>query len=284
MISVNTKLLCLLGTPLGQTLSPKLQNETYEALGLDYFYFPIEVNQKEDLPVILAAVRKMNFAGFAITKPYKIEILKHVDRISPLAEKIGSSNTVLVEADGSFTAHNTDGVGFTVSLMGQLGQDNLNDKTLCVLGAGGASRAGTITAIEHGLKTLYISDVVPEAAHALIKDINDRTDAKAVYVDYQDKKAIADAFANSNVALNATGVGMLPHLGESPVDPSILHPDLFCCDMIYNPAKSKFLEDAEQRGCRIMNGFEMFLRQAAAQVKLWTGREASLELMSKIMA
>lgn len=282
-ITTNTKLIYLLGTPLGQTLAPKLQNAAFEAMGLDYFYMPVEVEAKQDLPVILAAIKKMNFAGFAVTKPYKIEILQYIDKTDDLTSKIGSTNTVVKQEDGSFTAHNTDGVGFADSLMNRVGRD-LTKKTLCALGAGGASRAGTITAVENGLSKLYITDAYPQAAKSLVDDINAKTKAKAIYVDFNDKAALKDALADSNICLNATGVGMQPHIGESPVDISMLHKDMFCADMIYNPLKSKFLEDAESIGNEIMNGFEMFLRQGAAQVKYWTGREASLELMRKIMS
>ncbi len=283
MISVNTKLVCLLGTPLGQSLSPKMHNGVYETLGLDYYYFPVEVAHKEDLPVLLVAIRKMNFAGFAITKPYKIDILDYVDHIDPLAQKIGSSNTVVRGADGSLTAYNTDGVGFAESLMAAVGRD-LSAHTLFALGAGGASRAGTFTVVHEGLKKLYITDVYPQAAQSLVRDLKERTDAEVILVDYEDKQAIARAMADSDVALNATGVGMIPHLGESPVDAGLFRKGLFCCDMIYNPPKSKFLEDAEQAGCGIMNGYEMFLRQGAAQVKLWTGHEVSLAQMSAALA
>ena len=282
MISVNTKLICLLGTPLDQSLSPKMHNNVYEKLGLDYYYFPVDVAQAEDLPVLLAAIRKMNFAGFAITKPYKIDILSYVDQIDPLAQMIGSSNTVVRSADGKLTAYNTDGMGFAESLMEAVGRD-LSARTLFALGAGGAARAGTFTVVSQGLKKLYVTDVRADAAQSLAEDLKQRTDAQVILVDYQDSQAMSRAMGDSNVVLNATGVGMIPHLGESPVDAGMLRKELFCCDMIYNPPKSKFLEDAERAGCGIMNGYEMFLRQGAAQVKLWTGHEVSLAQMDEAL-
>jgi shikimate 5-dehydrogenase len=109
MVTADTKLIGLLGYPLKQTFSPQMQNETCRRLKLDYFYFPIEV--QDHLKEVVTGIRHMNFAGFNVTKPIKIEIIDHLDELDGMAEKVGSVNVVVVK-DRKLIGYNTDGEGF----------------------------------------------------------------------------------------------------------------------------------------------------------------------------
>lgn len=279
MISPSTKLVCLLGTPLGFSFAPTMQNKAYEAAGVDYFYLPIECD-KESLPDIMAAIRRMNFAGFAVTKPLKIEVMQYLDAIDPLAAKIGSINTAVIR-DGKITGYQTDGIGFADAL-----QENYGDysgKSMFIFGAGGASRSSTITCCERGMKTFYITDMFEEASRSLVDDINSLTDSEAILVPHEEAQII-DCIKKCDIVVNASGIGMMPHLGESPIQKEWLSPDQFVCELAYNPQKTKFLEQAEQVGCRYMNGMRMNLIQATHRFRLWTGKEAPFEAMKRTQA
>ncbi len=149
MITVDTKLIGLLGKPLRQSFSPRMQNEAYQAAGLDYLYYPIEV-ENDHLGDVVNGLRYMNYCGFAVTKPNKIQVIQYLDELDPLAKKMGSVNTV-VNTDGKLKGYNTDGEGFVRSLLTQT-NCCLNTSIFFCFGAGGAGRAMCSTLAYRGAK------------------------------------------------------------------------------------------------------------------------------------
>ena len=269
MTGVNTKLIALLGKPLGQSFSPRMQNETYQALGLDYFYFLAE-STEEELETIVKAVRVMNFGGLGVTKPYKLAIMKYLDGLDVSAEKMGAVNTVVKTADGRLIGHNTDGYGFIQSLKMQ-GEDDVSKDAFLCLGAGGAGRAVAISLAMHGIRKIYVTDIFPEAARRLAEDINTKVAPVAEAIPFT-PETLMEKSLDCRFILNNTGVGMKGHEGESPVNPAIFRPDMLAFDATYNPSKTQFLMDAEAKGAKIWNGLAMLVYQGARQVELWSGR------------
>lgn len=276
MVSVDTKLVGLLGYPLKQTFSPQMHNETFEKLSLDYFYFPIEVGN-DKLDAVVTGIRNMNFAGFNVTKPNKIEIMKYLDEVDELAEKIGSVNTVTIK-DGKLKGYNTDGEGFIRSLLGETNMD-LSKNTFFIFGAGGASRAVSSTLAFKGAKKIYIVDKVNEASLSLVHDINSNISECAEFVTF-DEVLFPQYIADCNVLVNATGVGMYPYLERTPVNKEYLRKELFVVDLTYNPSKTQFLLNAEEQGCKTMNGIGMVINQGAIAFSLWTGVEEPVAMMT----
>jgi len=113
-VNINTKMITLLGKPLSQSYAARMQNAAYRAAGIDMLYFYTEV-ENDHLPDVINGIRHMNFAGFAVTKPNKVEVMKYVDEVDPLCEKMNASNTVVIK-NGRLKAYNTDGIGFLRSL------------------------------------------------------------------------------------------------------------------------------------------------------------------------
>ena len=275
MVTVETKLVGLLGEPLKQTFSPQMHNESFQKLNLDYFYFPIEVNN-ENLETVVNGIRKMHFAGFNVTKPNKIKIMEYLDELDELAEKIGSVNTVVMK-DGKLKGYNTDGEGFVRSFADESGLD-LKQCTFFIFGAGGAARAVASTLAFKGAKKLYITDMFDAASTSLVNDINSKIAPCAEKVAF-DEALIVAAVATSNVVINASGVGMYPHLGETPLAKEHLRKDMFVADLTYNPDKTQLLLDAEAAGCKIMNGIGMVINQGAKAFSLWTGVPEPVAMM-----
>ena len=114
IVNIDTRFITLLGKPLHQSFSARMQNAAYRAMGKNmlYFYTEAEENQLED---IIKGIRNMPFAGFAVTKPNKVEVLKYLDELDHLCEKIGACNTVAVR-NGRLIGYNTDSIGFRISL------------------------------------------------------------------------------------------------------------------------------------------------------------------------
>lgn len=281
MITVDTKLIGLLGNPLRQSLSTRMQNAAFRACSLDFEYFPIETTETS-LDAIVRGICHMRFAGFGVTKPDKVAIIKHLDQLDDFAAKMGAVNTVVIEPDGSLTGYNTDGVGFLRSL-GEYYQNPLCESTFLCLGAGGAARAICGSLAHQGAKKITVSSLFDTDSEQLVNEINAQFAPVVGMVPWDDKKAIQAAAGTSDVIINATGVGMGAHVGESPVNPDVFHAGMLAFDAAYNPAVTKFLIDAKAKGCGILNGLGMLLYQGAAQFEIWTGAQAPTDLMRQTL-
>jgi shikimate dehydrogenase len=272
-IDIHTKMITLLGTPLGQSFAARMQNRGYEAAGLNLCYFYTEVDN-EHLGEVVQGLRHMNFAGFAVTKPNKVKVLEYLDELDPLCEKMGSCNTVIRHADGRLTGYNTDGDGFYTALTGEAGID-VRKHTFFLIGSGGAGRAIASVLAYHGAPKIYVTDVCEASGRQLVSDLNGRFGADAEFV----PAGSYEKAGSCSAILNASGIGMGKTIGQSPVPKAMFQPGQFCFDACYNPAKTQFLLDAEAAGCRIMNGLGMSLYQGARQIELWTGKKAPVEAM-----
>lgn len=279
MVTVDTKLISLLGYPLKQTFAPQMFNQTFKKLNMDYFYFPIEI-ENDKLEAVVNGIRCMNYAGFNVTKPNKIKILDYLDELDELADKIGSVNVVVIKG-GKLKGYNTDGIGFVQALLDETGMD-LGQNTFFIFGAGGASRALSATLAYQGVKKLYIIDKIDQASTSLVDDINRKIRECAEFIAF-DNAPVRQLLQKSNVLVNASGVGMYPHLENTPVDKKFLYKDLFVYDITYNPLKTRLLLDAEEAGCKTMNGIGMVINQGIKGFALMTGMPEPTEIMKAAM-
>ncbi|HWP51568.1 MAG TPA: shikimate dehydrogenase [Clostridia bacterium] len=285
MITVDTKLIALMGNPLRQSFASRMQNEAYSALGLDFEYFPLEV-ENDHLEDMVQAFRNLNSPGFAVTKPNKIKVIEYLDGLDEFAEKMGAVNTV-VKCDGKLIGYNTDGPGFIRALTLETGCD-IKASTFFCFGAGGAGRAICCALAFHGAKEIIIVDRFNGASQSLTEDINKSFAPVAVWVPFEKKEVYKKSIGECDVVMNCSGVGMYPHTDETPIDAALLHAGQIAFDATYNPLKTLYLQQAEKVGCRILNGLGMSIHQGAIQVNLWSGLPEPVEIMtesiSKIVA
>ncbi len=281
MISVDTKLVALLGNPLGQSLSTRMQGAAFSHCKLNYEYLPIET-RADTLRPIVAGIRGMNFAGLSVTKPDKIAIMQELDSLDEFAEKIGAVNTVVVQKDGALKGYNTDGAGFIRSLGEHYGKPLSQSRFVC-LGAGGAARAICCSLAYNGAMDITVTSLFDTDSEALVKSINERFAPVASVLPWGDWKALEERAAFADVIINATGVGMGAHTGESPVSAGVFHKGMLAFDAAYNPAVTRFLSDAAASGCETMNGLGMLLYQGTAQFELWTGIKAPEDVMRAVL-
>ncbi len=279
-ISTKTSLVSLLGYPLAQTFAPQLFNATFRELDMDYLYFPIEV-ENENLETIVKAIRCMNYAGFNVTKPNKIQIIDYLDELDELAAMIGSVNVVTVR-DGVLKGYNTDGIGFLMAFKEETAID-IETSTFLFFGAGGASRAVASTLAYHGARRLIILDTFDDMAKRLAGDINNRIRSCAEYYPF-DKAPIEGLIQGSDVLINGSGVGMYPHTDRTPVDPALLRPEILVADFTYNPAETRLLKDAMRVGCKVMNGIGMVINQGIKGFALITGKPEPTAIMHRVMS
>lgn len=275
--TVNTKLIILLGNPLGHSISPPMHNRVFEKLGLDYCYLPVQV-KPENLKAVFSGLTKMNVAGFNVTIPHKMRIIDHLDSLDPLAATIGAVNTICVK-DGKTVGYNTDGEGFIRSLEEE-GKISIRDKRIFLLGCGGAARAIAMTLAFHGAKEIFIGNRTLAKAEALVKEINEkiRNCAKAVQPlpEYQ-----AATCKFCDILINGTSLGMHPRDEELPIGEECLLEHLVVADIVYNPHTTRLLALARAQGCRIVHGLGMLIYQGAAGFKLWTGIDPLIPEMTE---
>ena len=274
-VDINTKMITLIGTPLSQSFAARMQNAGYEAAGMNMLYFYTEAD-KEHLGEIVGGIRHMNFAGFTVTKPNKVEVLQYLDELDPLCEKMGASNTVVKTPKGKLVGYNTDGMGFYTSLTEE-GGIRVDQSVFFCFGAGGAGRAMCSVLAYHGARKIYITDAFEPCAQSLVEDINKNFAPVAEFVPHGDMSKLAAC----DVVLNASGIGMGKTMGQTPMPEEYIQPSQFYFDACYNPERTQFLMNAEAKGCKVLNGLGMSLYQGAAQIELWTGKKAPVDAMRK---
>ena len=290
-IGVDTKLGAIIGTDIGHSKSPAMMNAAYEKLGLDAYYYPMNIKE-EDFGDVIRGISKMNYMGLTITIPYKLEVMKYLDEIDRTAEIIGAVNTIKI-TDGKMKGFNTDGEGFVRGLEADKGV-NVAESTFVVVGAGGVSRAimtvlasrkaaaddaGREPGIPACEKKIYLANRTMKRAEELCDKLNKLVCDCCVPVPLD--KTLAQYIDKADVLVNATNVGMPPQQDMTPVDTAMLHSGMLVADVIYNPRKTKLLEAAESMGCDIVNGQSLLLHQGKMAFNIWTGLEAPGDDMFK---
>lgn len=269
-INAKTKFIVIIGDPVDHSLSPAIHNGGYKKLGIDNQFVYLGSNVKvTDVKKVVEAMRVMkNFRGLTCTVPHKIEILKYLDWIDPIAKKIGAVNTVVNE-DGFLKGYNTDWYGAIIPLEKIT---KLSGKRVAVIGAGGAARAIVYGLILKEAK-VKIFNRTKEKAISLAKEFN----CQGGGLEEQEE------IKNFDIVINATSVGMKPFDNQSPITTFYLNKKQIVFDIVYSPLKTMFLKAAEEKGAKIIYGTEMLLYQAVPQFELYTGYQAPIETMKGIL-
>jgi len=263
-ISAKTPVYCVIGHPVGHSLSPLMQNRAFAAAGCDGVYAAFDTANPEGAA---AGIRALGIRGASVTIPHKVPIMDFLDEIDDNARAIGAVNTI-VNSGGKLRGCNTDGRGAVRALEEHIA---VSGKKVLILGAGGAARA-----IVHGLKASgadpYIANRTPDKARLLAQDLG----AQAVSMD-------AISGRSFDIMINTTPVGMHPDTDAMPAPESVLAPEMHVMDIIYNPLGTKLLAKAEAAGCHVIDGAGMFVYQGALQFSLWTGRDAPVAQMRQVV-
>ena len=236
----------LLGRKLGHSYSPQIHG----ALA-DYAYTLYE-REPEQIGEFL---KNGTFSGLNVTVPYKKDVIAHLDALTPRAAKLGAVNTI-VRRDGKLIGHNTDYFGFET--MVRACQLHVQGKKVLVLGSGGASTTAVAVLEEMGAKVVVISR------------------------NGQNHYGNLHLHQDAAVIVNTTPVGMYPNTGISPMDLDMFPHLEGVLDVIYNPARTKLILDAEERGIKAMNGLLMLVAQAKESAEWFTGQVISDQVIERI--
>lgn len=261
------------GYPVDENPTIVMQEAAFQAAGLAWRYLTLLV-KPSDLADAFRGMRAMNFAGINLTVPHKIEALKYVDEQSEEVRLIGATNTV-VNRDGKLYAYNTDGKGFVEGLS-KRGVD-LNGKKLAILGAGGASRAICVECALAGASEITIINRSVDKGEKLASLINEKTECRASFIGWDGAIDVPAC----DILINATSIGLYPDQSCPNINYDSITEGMIVQDVIPNPADTKFLRMARQRGAATLDGLGMLVYQGAIAFKLWTGEDAPVEVMRK---
>lgn len=267
----NTNVVGVIGHPIKHSFSPLMHNISYELHDLKYVYLPFDILQA-NLEDAMKGMVALGIKGFNITLPYKEKIIELLNEISEESTIIGAVNTI-VNDNGKLIGYNTDVNGIIASLTPF--KDDIFDKTVTVIGGGGAARSAIYTLIRH-FKVKKINLVNRTAQKA--ESLRDYFAAKMLFKSIKSYELVppdlVDVFSKSKLIVNSTSVGMFPDVDDSPTTiAESFNQKQIVFDMIYNPLTTKFLQIAASKGAKTINGLTMFVEQGAKSFELWTGEE-----------
>jgi 3-dehydroquinate dehydratase/shikimate dehydrogenase len=270
-----TKVFGVIGDPVAHSLSPLIQNAAFAALGINSIYVPFRV-PRASLEEFLKQFDRLPVHGYSVTIPHKEAAASLAREKDEAVELIHAANT-LVRTEKGFFAYNTDYQAVRDSLVANLPgavegvPATLHSRTALILGAGGAARA-----VAHALRRGGASVMIANRNHERGLQLAEEVGCRAV-----------DWAARHNVIcdtlINCTSVGMHPNIDESPIHASFLKPGLMVMDIVYTPETTLLVKEARSRGCHVLTGVDVFVRQAALQFELFTGQPAPLDLMRQVV-
>jgi shikimate dehydrogenase len=252
----------VIGWPVAQSRSPVLHGHWLSQYGIKGAYLPLPV-QPERLPDAIRGLRALGFSGCNVTIPHKLGVLKLVDRVDPVAARIGAVNTVVVQNDGTLSGFNTDAYGFLASLRDVRSDFKASAGPIAILGAGGAARAVLVALLDDGATEIRLTNRTMERAQELSRIDPSRIKAVA----WEKRESALDGAA---LLVNTTSQGMV---GYPALDLSLeaLPKTAMVSDIVYNPLETPLLAAARKRGNTAVDGLGMLLHQAVPAFEAFYG-------------
>jgi len=264
-ITGRTKLAGIMGWPVSHSRSPALHNFWIDEHGIDGAYVPLAV-RPEHLAQALRALPTLGFRGCNLTLPHKPAALAIVDKVEPLARRIGAINTIIVAPDGSLEGRNTDAFGFRENLRDRAPEWKASAGPAVVLGAGGGARGVIAALIEARAEEIRIVNRTLARAERLASDLA----SPATRITVQPWNERDAALRDAGLLVNTTSLGMSGE-AQLEIDLEQLPPSAVVVDIVYVPLETPLLAAGRQRGNRTVDGLGMLLHQGRPGFEAWFG-------------
>ncbi|MBN1391866.1 MAG: shikimate dehydrogenase [Sedimentisphaerales bacterium] len=279
-INAETKLYGIIGSPVAHSAGPAVHNACFAEKDENKVYLPLFVEGgKAEFDYFLNRILSrswLGFCGFSVTMPHKENALNFVKEnrgsVEPLAEKIGAVNTIVIGPDGRLLACNTDYSGAMEAITSKFSTSGLKNIPAAIIGAGGVAKAITASLSCAGAKITIYNRTVEKG--------------KKLAAEFGCEFASLENLANldAKLVINCTSIGMHPNINETPIPQEYLKKDMVVFDTVYNPSKTLLLKQAEEKKAKTIDGLSMFINQAAAQFKLFTGKNPDIKVMRKTIS
>lgn len=275
---MTTKLVGVIGYPLGHSLSPVFQQAALDALGIPARYERWET-PPEALGERVSSLRGPEYLGANVTVPYKEQVIPMLDELDEVAAQARAVNTI-VNRDGRLLGYNTDVPGFLRALREGAGFEPRRCIAL-VLGAGGAARAVVLALLRSQAAWVFVTNRTYHRAFRLVEELRpltQRTHLVSIPMTYA---ALQQASIGWNLVVNCTTLGMPGTLdaNKSPLPAELVPDGCLVFDLVYGPEPTPLLRDAQARGARTLDGLLMLVYQGAESFRLWTGQEPPWDVM-----
>ena len=244
--------------------------------GLHWRYVNMEVTP-EDLGTAVRGAKAMGFRGFNCSLPHKVTVIPHLDGLGDSAAVMGAVNCVVRRGD-KFIGENTDGKGFLKSLETEI---DPKGKSVVLFGAGGAARAIAVELGLAGTRQITIVNRSETRGAELVGLLRDKLKLDATLAVGNGDYAIP---AGTDIVINGTSIGLYAPEARLALDVNSLQPGMVVADVIFNPVRTRFLDDAAARGCCAIDGLGMLVNQGIVGVQYWTGLTPDAEVMRKALA
>lgn len=278
-ITGSTRLAGIMGWPVAHSRSPLLHGFWLEKTGVDGVYVPLPV-RPENIEQALRALPILGFRGCNLTIPHKEAALAVVDKVEPVARRIGAVNTIIVAADGSLEARNTDAFGFVENLRDTVPDWHPGSGAAVILGAGGSARAVVAALSDAGVSEIRMINRTISRAEAVARNLSTAMTRITVHSWDELRRVQEDA----GLLVNTTSLGMI---GEpSLVFDLSLPPTAPVVDIVYVPLETKLLAAARRRGHPAVDGLGMLLHQGRPGFEAWFGTpvQVTSDLRAAIVA
>jgi 3-dehydroquinate dehydratase/shikimate dehydrogenase len=287
-IGFDTKVYGVVASPVAHSMSPAVHNAAFERVGFDGVYLPMLVEPSyESFKAFMEsflAFEPLHLSGLSVTIPHKENALRYLQwkgaRVEELAQRIGAVNTIVIDERHNLQGYNTDHAAILDTITDALNitREQLGELRIAVIGAGGTGRTAVAALAECGA-TIVVYNRTKERADALAAEF----DGKVGKVVSARMEKLCDSCCH--VFINTTSVGMHPNVDASPLGDRLptFTPDTLVFDTVYNPMRTKLIQQAEQAGAKTVGGVEMFVRQAARQFELWTKQSAPIDVMRRAL-
>ena len=267
----------VISAPGKNSLSPVFQQAAFDHLGIavKYEHWPTPADGLETRVVGLHAP---DVLGVNVTIPHKEACLPLVDDLDPLVLRVGALNTILNDG-GSLRGYNTDVEGFLRPLKDAFFEPR--GCTAVIAGAGGAARAVVVALAEAGAARIAVVNRSLERAERLVSDLSAAVKPAQLVAALDSRESWEKAAAEADLLVNCTSLGTAgtPEEDRSPMPSDLIRSQTLVYDLVYQPAETRLISDAREAGARIIGGLQMLIYQGAASFKLWTGKDAPIDIM-----
>jgi shikimate dehydrogenase len=271
------KTFCIIGDPIEHSLSPLLHNSAFAHLNMNYSYIAFKV-PKPDLKASVESLKKIKASGFNVTLPHKVNIIEYLDFLSDEAKLAGAVNTVNNE-NGKFVGYNTDIHGLITPIEER--KIDFKDIEVLIMGAGGSCRAALLgLSKKKDIAKITIVNRDKEKLNEVI-ELGKALGLECFPLDYNNEKKLNEVSFNSHLIINTTSIGL--NNESSPLRSKFMRKGSFVFDIVYRPLYTDLLKKAQEAGSNLIFGYEMLIHQAAKSFKIWTGRDAPIDVMKKAL-
>ena len=264
----------MFGHPVAENPIDQMFDTVYAHYGLNWQFWKMDIQSSLEIPVAIAGAKAMGFAGFCITVPYKIDVIKNLDGFDEDVRVIGAANYVTFE-EGRMIGHNNDGKGVVKAIEKVT---SIAGKRVVMLGAGGAGRAMAVEIARAGAAHLTVITRRQSQGIEVAELVQQATGVPTEWILWTGNIALPEG---TQIVLNATHLGALPELEAVPVNWNTVSADATVVDVITNPRITPFLATAREHGCSVVDGVDMLVQLAMQIFEAWTGISPDEQVFQK---